>query len=112
MYRKAYLQGTALDRNAIGVEKKTEFLEIAIHPAGVRTEPRGQGADFETSSLAYRDHGHGPLIMSLAGLLGQSRSLRSPLSLKRGRSPTKPWCSVQKKSPAPVMAQDLAYPSR
>ena len=28
----SYLQGTALDRNAISVEKKTEFLEVAIHP--------------------------------------------------------------------------------
>lgn len=60
----AYLQGTALDRNAIGVEKKTEFLEVAIHPEAseLSNADRARIANFVA---AYRDHGHGPLILSL-----------------------------------------------
>jgi len=60
----SYLQGTALDRNAIGVEKKTEFLEIAIHPQASELSLADKAAISGFVS-AYRDHGHGPLIMSL-----------------------------------------------
>lgn len=60
----SYLQGTALDRNAIGVEKKTEFLEIAIHPQASEISLADKAAISGFVS-AYRDHGHGPLIMSL-----------------------------------------------
>ena len=61
---KSYLEGTALDRNAIGVEKKTEFLEVAIHPEAseLSLADKARISDFVA---AYRDHGHGPLIMSL-----------------------------------------------
>lgn len=59
-----YLQGTALDRNAIRVEKKTEFLEIAIHPQASEVSLADKAAISNFVS-AYRDHGHGPLIMSL-----------------------------------------------
>ena len=60
----AYLQRTALDRNAIGVEKRTEFLEVAIHPEAseLSNADKARVSDFVA---AYRDHGHGPLIMSL-----------------------------------------------
>jgi pilus assembly protein CpaD len=60
----SYLQGTALDRNAISVEKKTEFLEIAIHPQASEISLADKAAISRFVS-AYRDHGHGPLIMSL-----------------------------------------------
>lgn len=61
---KSYLEGTALDRNAIGVEKKTEFLEVAIHPEAseLSLADKARISDFVA---AYRDHGHGPLILSL-----------------------------------------------
>ncbi|KCZ91271.1 MULTISPECIES: CpaD family pilus assembly protein [Hyphomonas] len=61
---KAYLQGTALDRNPIGVEKSTEFLEIAIHPEASELSLTDK-ASISSFVAAYRDHGHGPLIMSL-----------------------------------------------
>ena len=60
----SYLEGTALDRNAIGVEKKTEFLEIAIHPQASEVSLADKAAISNFVS-AYRDHGHGPLVMSL-----------------------------------------------
>jgi pilus assembly protein CpaD len=61
---QSYLQGTALDRNAIKVEKKTEFLELGIHPQAseLSLADKARIANFVA---AYRDHGHGPLIMSL-----------------------------------------------
>ena len=61
---KSYLEGTILDRNEIRVEKRTEFLEVAIHPEASELSgaDKAKIADFVT---AYRDHGHGPLIMSL-----------------------------------------------
>jgi len=61
---QSYLEGTALDRNAIKVEKKTEFLELGIHPQAseLSLADKTRIANFVA---AYRDHGHGPLIMSL-----------------------------------------------
>ena len=61
---EAYLQGTALDRNPIGVEKRTEFLEVVIDPnsSELSLAEKARIADFVA---AYRDHGHGALIMSL-----------------------------------------------
>ena len=61
---QSYLQGTVLDRNPIGVEERTEFLEIAIHPAAseLSLSDKARLREFVT---AYRDHGHGTLIMSL-----------------------------------------------
>ena len=60
----SYLEGTALNRNAIGVEKQTEFLEVAIHPdsSELSNADKSRIAGFVA---AYRDHGHGPLILSL-----------------------------------------------
>lgn len=60
----AYLERTALDRNAIGVEKKTEFLEIAINPQAAELS-NADKASISSFIASYRDHGHGPLIMSL-----------------------------------------------
>lgn len=60
----SYLQGTALDRNAISVEKKTEFLEVAIHPEASEISLADKAA-ISGFVAAYRDHGHGPLVMSL-----------------------------------------------
>ena len=61
---QSYLQGTALDRNAIKVEKKTEFLEVGIHPQASELSLADK-ASIANFVAAYRDHGHGPLIMSL-----------------------------------------------
>ena len=62
----AYLQGTALDRNPIDVKKQTEFLEVPIHPEAseLSNADKARILDFVA---AYRDHGHGPLVMSLPG---------------------------------------------
>ncbi len=59
-----YLQGTALDRNPIGVAKRTEFLEIAIHPEASQLSLKDR-AQIQNFVMAYRKSGHGPLIMSL-----------------------------------------------
>ena len=64
MVPEAYLEGTALDRNPIGVEKRTEFLEIAINPLTSQLS-NADKASITSFVSAYRDHGHGPLIMSL-----------------------------------------------
>lgn len=61
---KAYLQGTALDRNQIGVAKRTEFLEIAIHPEASQLSLKDR-ARIQNFVSSYRQVGHGPLIMSL-----------------------------------------------
>ncbi|MCA8901586.1 MAG: CpaD family pilus assembly protein [Hyphomonas sp.] len=60
----SYMTATALDRHPIRVEKRTEFLEVGIHPQASELS----GADKSRIMgfvAAYRDHGHGPLIMSL-----------------------------------------------
>ncbi len=60
----AYLTGTTLDRNPIRVARKTVYLEVNLNPLDGHLrlaeleKIRGFVAD-------YRDHGHGPLIMSL-----------------------------------------------
>ncbi|MEZ5953335.1 MAG: CpaD family pilus assembly protein [Hyphomonas sp.] len=61
---KSYLEGTVLDRHPIRVQKRTEFLEVGIHPEAseLSNADRSRIAGFVA---AYRDHGHGPLIMSL-----------------------------------------------
>lgn len=59
-----YLQGTVLDRNPIGVAKHTEFLEIDIHPEASELSLADKAGIYDFVA-AYRDHGHGPLIMSL-----------------------------------------------
>lgn len=61
---ESYLQGNALDRNPIGVEKRTEFLEIVIHPQASELS-NADKASITGFVAAYRDHGHGPLILSL-----------------------------------------------
>ena len=60
----AYLEGTALDRNAIRVAKRTEFLEIGIDPAASELSVR-EKAQIRTFVSSYREVGHGPLILSL-----------------------------------------------
>ncbi len=61
---QSYLEGTALDRNAIEVSKRTEFLEIAIHPEAseLSSADRDRIRSFVS---AYRQAGHGPLVLSL-----------------------------------------------
>lgn len=60
----AYLQGTALSRNDIGVTKRTEFLEIAIEPAA--SELSGDArARIRNFVGVYAQKGHGPLVLSL-----------------------------------------------
>ena len=60
----SYLQGTPLDRNPITVAKKTEFLEIDIHPAASELSLSDK-ARIRNFVSGYRSRGHGPLIMSL-----------------------------------------------
>ena len=60
----SYLQGTALDRNAIGVSKRTEFLEIKIDPMSSELT-RKDKTRIEDFVRTYRSKGHGPLIVSL-----------------------------------------------
>ena len=61
---QAYLEGTALDRNAIGVSKRTEFLEVDISPVSNELTLKDR-ARIEAFVRTYRSKGHGPLIMSL-----------------------------------------------
>ncbi|MFN4225392.1 MAG: CpaD family pilus assembly protein [Hyphomonas sp.] len=60
----AYLTGTALDRNEIGVIKRTEFLEIAIdpHASELSSSDRQRIRSFVQ---LYAQRGHGPIVMSL-----------------------------------------------
>lgn len=60
----SYLQGTPLDRNAINVAKRTEFLEINISPEASQLSLSDK-ARISNFVGAYRNAGHGPLIMSL-----------------------------------------------
>ncbi|KDA03250.1 MAG: CpaD family pilus assembly lipoprotein [Hyphomonas oceanitis] len=60
----SYLQGTALDRNAIGVTKRTEFLEISIDPMSSQLSLKDK-ARIEDFVRTYRTKGHGPMIVSL-----------------------------------------------
>lgn len=61
---QSYLQGTALDRNAIGVAKRTEFLEVNIDPVSSELSMKDRER-IESFVQTYRSKGHGPLIMSL-----------------------------------------------
>ncbi len=59
-----YLGGTALSRNEVGVTKRTEFLEVALHPeAGELSE--GDRTRIRNFVSAYAQKGHGPLVLSL-----------------------------------------------
>ena len=60
----SYLQGTPLDRNPITVAKRTEFLEIDIHPEASQLSLSDK-ARIQNFVASYRSVGHGPLIMSL-----------------------------------------------
>jgi len=59
-----YLEGTALTRHEIGVTKRTEFLEVAIHPEAseLSSEDRTRIRSFIG---AFAQSGHGPLVLSL-----------------------------------------------
>ena len=58
------LQGTSLSRNEVGVMKRTEFLEVAIHPE-LSELPDAERARIRTFVSTYAQRGHGPLVMSL-----------------------------------------------
>lgn len=59
-----YLEGTALSRHEIAVTKRTEFLEVVIHPEAseLSGEDRVRIRNFIG---AYAQSGHGPLVLSL-----------------------------------------------
>lgn len=59
-----YLEGTTLTRHEIGVQKRTEFLEVDIDPVASQLTLKDR-ARIEAFVYAYRARGHGPLIMSL-----------------------------------------------
>ncbi|MBR9808106.1 MAG: hypothetical protein GYB49_12890 [Alphaproteobacteria bacterium] len=61
---QSYLQGTALDRNPIGVAKRTEFLEIELDTSGSELSLVDK-ARINNFVVDYRQKGHGPLVMSL-----------------------------------------------
>jgi len=58
------LQGTVLSRNEVGVAKRTEFLEVAIHPelSELSDADRSRIRTFVSN---YAQRGHGPLVLSL-----------------------------------------------
>lgn len=59
-----YLEGTVLDRNAITVSKKTEYLEVVLRPqdSQLRITDKNKIRSFVKG---YVESGHGPLIMSM-----------------------------------------------
>ncbi len=61
---RAYLEGTTLDRNPIGVAEKTAYLEVKLNPldSHLRLEEKAKIRAFVAD---YKQHGHGPIIMSL-----------------------------------------------
>lgn len=61
---EAYLTGTTLDRNPISVAKRTQYLEVSLNPLDghLRLSEIEKIRGFVAQ---FRDHGHGPLIMSL-----------------------------------------------
>ncbi len=61
---QAYLEGTALDRNPIGVTKRTAFLEVAIHPEASELSNADRDS-IRTFIREYAQSGHGPLVLSL-----------------------------------------------
>ena len=60
----SYLAGTALDRNEVGVTKRTEFLEVAIDPQASELSSSDRQRIRSFINL-YAQRGHGPLVMSL-----------------------------------------------
>lgn len=60
----AYMTGTALDRNEIGVVKRTEFLEVSIDPHASELSS-GDRQRIRSFVALYNQRGHGPLVMSL-----------------------------------------------
>ena len=58
------LSGLPIDNNQIGVEQATEVLEIAINPAYPELQIEDLRA-LERFVAAYRDRGHGPLVMAM-----------------------------------------------
>lgn len=60
----SYMTGTALDRNEVGVTKRTEFLEIAIDPHASELSDSDRQRIRSFVGL-YAQRGHGPLVMSL-----------------------------------------------
>lgn len=59
-----YLTGTTLDRNAITVSEKTEYLEVYVYPQDARL-PVTEQQRIRQFTAGYRQHGHGPLTVSL-----------------------------------------------
>lgn len=61
---QSYLHGTALDRNAIDVVKRTEFLEVGIEPSASELSA-SEKARIRSFVDVYTRRGHGPLVLSL-----------------------------------------------
>jgi pilus assembly protein CpaD len=68
----SYLQGTVLDRNAIGVEKRTEFLEVEIDGEASQLSLKDR-ARIQNFVDAYQSVGHGPLILSMPATSGNQQ---------------------------------------
>jgi pilus assembly protein CpaD len=61
---QSHLTGTPLDRNAIGVVKRTQFLEVTLAPEA--SELSGaERARIRSFVDLYARRGHGPLVLSL-----------------------------------------------
>jgi pilus assembly protein CpaD len=60
----AELQGTSLSRHEIQVAKRTEFLEVAIHPEASELS-HGERARIRDFVAAFAQSGHGPLVLSM-----------------------------------------------
>jgi pilus assembly protein CpaD len=59
-----YLEGTALSRNEVGVTKRTEFLEVSLHPEASELSETDR-ARIRRFIGAYAEKGHGPIVLSL-----------------------------------------------
>jgi pilus assembly protein CpaD len=61
---ESYLTGTALDRNAIEVVKRTEFLEVGIDAEASELSDADRRR-IQSFVMAYLDSGQGPFVVSL-----------------------------------------------
>lgn len=61
---RAYLEGTQLDRNPIGVAEKTAYLEVKLDPLDAHLR-LSEKAKIKAFVADYKQHGHGPMIMSV-----------------------------------------------
>lgn len=82
------LQKTPLDFNQIGVQASTEVLEIALEP-GAHSLNQADIDAIERFVAAYRDRGHGHLVMAMPENGANENLSRSALSKARTLAWTK-----------------------